>query len=76
MAEQNLSKYTYKDIFSLSVVQFEKACVFNKPEQIDAYSIYWIIEGKGRYNIDFESYTFEDNVLVFLSPGQVFSVES
>lgn len=76
MAVQDISTYSYKDIFSLSVVQFEKACVFNKPEQIDAYSIYWIKQGKGLYNIDFKSYTFNDNVLFFLSPGQVFSVES
>lgn len=76
MAVQEITSYTYKDIFSLSVVQFEKACTFNKPEQTEAYSIYWIKEGKGKYNIDFESYTFNDNVLFFLSPGQVFSVES
>ncbi len=76
MAVQDISTYTYKDIFSLSVVQFEKACVFNKPEQLDAYSIYWIKEGRGIYNIDFECYAFDDNVLFFLSPGQVFSVES
>jgi hypothetical protein len=76
MAEQDITKYSYKDIFSLSVVQFEKACVFNKPEQVDAYNIYWIKKGKGTYNIDFESYDFQDNVLFFLSPGQVFSVDS
>ena len=76
MAVQEIDTYSYKNIFSLSVVQFEKACVFNKPEQLDAYSIYWIKEGKGIYNIDFESYAFNDNVLFFLSPGQVFSVES
>ena len=76
MAAQDISTYSYKDIFSFSVVQFENACVFNKPEQLEAYSIYWIKEGKGVYNIDFESYNFDDNVLFFLSPGQVFSVES
>ncbi len=76
MAVQDISTYSFKDIFSLSVIQFEKACVFNKPEQVDAYSIYWIKEGKGIYNIDFESYAFNDNVLFFLSPGQVFSVDS
>lgn len=76
MAVQDISTYSYKDIFSLSVVQFEKACVFNKPEQVDAYSIYWIKEGSGVYNIDFKSYDFNNNVLFFLSPGQVFSVES
>ncbi len=76
MAVQDIATYTFKDTFSLSVVQFEKACVVNKPEQVDAYSMYWIKEGKGTYNIDFESYSFDGNVLFFLSPGQVFSVDS
>ena len=76
MAVQDISTYSYKDIFSLSTVQFEKACIFNKPEQINGYTIYWIKEGKGVYNIDFESYAFNDNILFFLSPGQVFSVDS
>lgn len=76
MAVQDIDTYSYKDIFSLSVVQFDKACVFNKPEQLNVYSIYWIKKGQGVYNIDFESYAFTDNVLFFLSPGQVFSVDS
>lgn len=76
MALQEIATHTYKDVFSLSIVQFEKACVFHKPEQIDTYSIYWITEGSGVYHIDFESYEFDGNVLFFLSPGQVFSVES
>ena len=76
MAVQDIATYTFKDTFSLSVVQFEKACVVNKPEQVDAYSIYWIKEGKGTYNIDFESYSFDGNVLFFLSPGQIFAVDS
>ncbi|MBV1923388.1 MAG: helix-turn-helix domain-containing protein [Flavobacteriaceae bacterium] len=76
MAVQEIKNYSYKDIFSLSIVQFEKACVFKQPEQIDGYNIYWIKKGSGRYNIDFESYDFQDNVLFFLSPGQVFTVDS
>jgi len=76
MAIQDIKTHSYKDIFSLSIIQFEKACVVNKPEQLDAYSIFWIKEGKGTYNIDFESYEFDGTVLFFLSPGQVFSVDS
>lgn len=76
MAVQDIATYTFKNTFSLGVVQFEKACVVNKPEQVDAYSIYWIKEGKGTYNIDFESYSFDGNVLFFLSPGQIFAVDS
>lgn len=76
MAVQDITKYAFKDLFSVSAVNFEKACVVNKPKQIDAYSVYWIKDGKGTYNIDFEQYSFDGNVLFFLSPGQVFSVDS
>jgi len=76
MAIQDITNYSFKDIFTLSTVSFEKACVVNKNKQIDNYSIYWIKEGKGTYNIDFKSYSFTGNVLFFLSPGQIFSVDS
>lgn len=76
MSIQNITTYSFKDIFSLSLVQFEKACVFNKPEKINLFSIYWIKKGEGTYNIDFKSYTFNDNVLFFLSPGQVLTIDS
>lgn len=76
MAEVGISTHTFKDIFSLDVVQLEKACVVNRPEQINAYHIYWIKNGKGTYNIDFKQFKFTDGVLFFLSPGQVFSVDS
>ena len=76
MAIQQTKTYSYKNIFSLQTIQFEKACVVNKPKQIDTYTIFWIKEGKGNYTIDFKSFSFEGNVLIFLSPGQVFGVES
>jgi len=76
VAIQDITKYTYKNSFSLSVVQFDKACIMNEPEQVDAYSIYWIKKGSGIYHIDFENYSFDSNTLFFLSPGQVFSVDS
>ena len=76
MAIQDIKTYSYKDIFSLQIVQFEKACVVNKPKQIDTYTIFWIKEGQGTYTIDFKNYSFNGNVLLFLSPGQVFSVDS
>ena len=76
MAVQDIVKYSFQNIFSLSTVEFEKACTIDHSVQQNAYSIYWIQEGKGTYNIDFEQYKFEDNVLFFLSPGQVFTVDS
>ncbi|MFD2567023.1 helix-turn-helix domain-containing protein [Pseudotenacibaculum haliotis] len=76
MAVQEIATYQFKDTFSLSIVDFDKACVVNEQKQINSYTIFWIKEGKGTYHIDFEEYSFEDNVLFFLSPGQVFSVDS
>ncbi len=76
MAIQDIKTYKYQDVFSLQAVQFEKACVVNKPEQINTYKIFWIKEGKGTYHIDFETYSFDGSVLFFLSPGQIFSVDS
>jgi len=74
MAIQDITNYSYKDIFSLSVVAFEKACVINHPKQVESYNIYWIKDGKGTYNIDFKTYDFDGAVLFFLTPGQIFSV--
>jgi AraC-like DNA-binding protein len=76
MAVKDIVKYSFKDTFSVSTVQFEKACTIDHSVQQNAYSIYWIQEGSGIYNIDFEQYQFTDNVLFFLSPGQVFTVDS
>ena len=76
MAIQDIATYSYQDTFSLSVIDFEKACVVNHPERIDAYNIFWIKEGKGTYHIDFEKFSFDGNVLFFLSPGQVFTVDT
>ena len=76
MAIQDIKKFAYKNIFSLQTVLFENACIVNKPKQINKYQIFWIKEGKGTYTIDFKSYTFQGNVLLFLSPGQVFTIDS
>lgn len=76
MAVQDITNYSFQDTFSLSVVNFENACIVNEAENIDAFTIFWIKEGKGTYHIDFDEYSFDGNVLFFLSPGQVFSVDS
>ena len=76
MAVQEIIKHSFKEIFTVSKVNFDNACTIEHSTEQNAYSIYWIQEGKGTYNIDFEQYNFEDNVLFFLSPGQVFTVDS
>lgn len=76
MAVQEIEKYSFQNTFSVSKVAFEKACTITHQQQQNDYTIYWIQEGKGTYNIDFETYNFQDNVLFFLSPGQVFTVDN
>lgn len=76
MAVQDLKTYSFKDIFTISEIDFNTSCIINESEQITTYTIYWIKDGKGRYNVDFKSYEFQDNVLLFLSPGEIFSIES
>ena len=76
MASQDVQTYNYKDLFSLSTINFDKACVVNEPQQVEVYTIYWIKDGSGSYNIDFKTYDFNNNILFFLSPGQIFTVDS
>ena len=76
MGINTLNKYQFKSYFTLETVDFNTACTLNQPQQINGYRIYWIKKGKGHYHIDFESYEFDEEVLFFLSPNQIFSVQS
>jgi len=76
MALQDIETYSFQDIFTLSIIEFDKARVVNQPKQVNTYDIYWIKEGMGKYNIDFKQYEFDESVLFFLTPGQVFSIEN
>ncbi len=80
MSLELIKEYHFKEkennTFNLSIINFDDACIINEPAQIDSFKIYWIKEGKGSYNIDFRTYTFEGEVLFFLTPGQVFSITS
>jgi len=76
MAIQDIKTYNYKNIFSLKTILFENSCVTNTKKQLDTYDIFWIKEGKGNYSIDFKNYSFDGNVILFLSPKQVFSIKS
>ncbi len=64
------------DAFALQLIEFDSACIINTPRRINSYNIYWIKEGMGAYNIDFKSYSFNGEVLFFLTPGQILSIES
>jgi AraC family transcriptional activator of pobA len=49
MSIQNITKHSFQDTFSVSLVQFEKACTIDHAVQQNAYAIYWIQERKSRY---------------------------
>lgn len=44
--------------------------------QCQEYNIIWLFNGKGRYQVDFQSYYLENDVMIFLTPGQYFYVEN
>lgn len=76
MAVQDIITYGFNDIFNISIVDFDKACLINESGQLNTYTIYWIKEGKADYNIDFKTYAIDKSVIFFLSPGQIFSVDN
>ncbi|WP_417444905.1 helix-turn-helix domain-containing protein [Joostella sp.] len=76
MAVQDIITYSFNDIFNISIVDFDKACLINESGQLNTYTIYWIKEGKADYNIDFKTYAIDKSVIFFLSPGQIFSVDN
>jgi len=41
----------------------------------DCYEIHWLSDGVAEFVSDFESYTFQDGVLVFVAPGQIHTWE-
>lgn len=76
MALQEIIKHSFKETFSVSQIEFNKACTIPHNEKLNTYTIYWIQEGSGTYNIDFNKYEFTNNVVFFLTPGQIFNVET
>ena len=54
----------------------ENACLISKEEVLNQYSIIWIKRGEATYKIDFDDFTGENESIFFLSPGQVFCIES
>ncbi|NAS31753.1 helix-turn-helix domain-containing protein [Flavobacteriaceae bacterium R38] len=62
--------------FRLSLIDFDHAGTVKEAELRNNFNIFWIKKGSGSYSIDFENYTFDSEVVLFMEPGQVFSVES
>ncbi|WP_411346993.1 AraC family transcriptional regulator [Paenibacillus sp. WLX2291] len=41
------------------------------PHRHDFYEIFWLVKGSGTVTIDFKTYALNENVICFISPGQV-----
>ncbi|MDN5212725.1 helix-turn-helix transcriptional regulator [Fulvivirgaceae bacterium BMA12] len=48
----------------------------NKPHRHDFYTIVWVGKGEGRHLIDFNSYPISDNLVFFVSPGQIHQIDT
>jgi AraC-like DNA-binding protein len=62
--------------FELHRIQLENSCVASHSHRSDHYKIYFLEEGKGRYQIDFQEFEIDGTGIFCLSPGQVLTVES
>jgi len=72
----NIQKYNYQNIFFLEQVNILSSNAFSSSIPIEYYTVYWVRSGKGECYVDFKTYPFHENMLFFLSPGQVFSIKS
>ena len=48
----------------------------NKPHRHDFYTIVWVGKGQGHHLIDFNTYPIVDNLVFFVSPGQVHQINT
>lgn len=82
MALQELESYrlenprNQKPMFLYSKVSYQKACVMNQDEVVDYFNIIWLKKGNAQYQIDFQTFLAADETIIFLAPGQVFTVLS
>ncbi len=62
--------------FEVTAIHLDTSCVMHENEVAQHFKIYWIEEGFGEYQIDFNAFKIEGAGLFFLSPGQVLTVEA
>ena len=70
------SKNNQHDDFIFNKIKLEFQCTINTDEVIDHYNIFWIRDGEADYSIDFNTYNYTGNTLIFLNPGEIFKVNS
>lgn len=84
MSISTLKKYRYQPpldavnniLFEVDTIQLETSCVANEDHRSENYQVFFLEEGKGRYQIDFHQFEIEGTGIFCLTPGQVLTVES
>lgn len=84
MSISSVQKYRYQAplaersavFFEVDRIQLDTSCVVNHNHRSDHYKIYFLEEGIGRYQIDFQEVKIDGSGIFCLSPGQVLTVES
>lgn len=62
--------------FKICTAEFDGPSEVQESIQTNSYNIVWIQKGNGRYSIDFEIYDIKEGMIFFLTPGQMYKVES
>jgi len=62
--------------FKICGVNFDKAREIEEDIDPGLFNVIWIKEGSGIYSIDFKSYDFDSGLMFFLTPQQIFRVNS
>lgn len=83
MAERRINTYTYDHErdhalpahLGIDDIRLDVHCAAIRDTVSDHYKIYWIEDGSGTYQIDFETISVDGAGLFCLSPGQVFVVQ-
>ncbi|MFK7809168.1 MAG: AraC family transcriptional regulator [Saprospiraceae bacterium] len=84
MSTSAIKTYSYKErlsavnptVFEVETIQLDVSCIANKSHRSEYYKVILIEEGSGSYEVDFQEFKVADSGMFFLSPGQVFTVES
>lgn len=84
MSINAVKQYQYQPIqpegpvphFEVRAIRLDTYCVANENDISEYYKIYWIEDGTGEYEIDFQSIRIEGAGIFCLSPGQVFNVRN
>lgn len=84
MAFTTTNKYTFRGfklqanspLFEVTDLKVSTHCAAHKNEISSAYKIYWIEDGTGTYQIDFNEFKIEGSGIFCLSPGQVFTIKN